>query len=144
MAEEAEPIIRILPHDAPLDDGTRLFLQTMRRMGFAGLNDAHAANAMIGSFGLSFRRPLVLMRALMAEMARVSSRPIMIAPACCARMTAAEAVVLHAVAASIESPRGAHDLLCGICGVNSCLGLLSSAQAVAQAFSDLGRPLDTE
>jgi hypothetical protein len=142
MADEAEPLNRILPHDAPGDDGTRLFLHSVRRMGMGGLNDAQAANELIGAFGLSFRRPLILMRALMAELARVSARQIVIAPACCMRMTAAEAILLHSVVAANANPHHAHALLCGMCGVNGCLGLLSSAQAVAAAFADLGRPID--
>jgi hypothetical protein len=37
--------------------------------------------------------------------------------------------------------RDAHALLCDVLNVEYCLGALSSAQAVAQAFEDLGRPL---
>ena len=63
MAEHAEPLSHLLPHTAPDITGTRLFLQVVRRMGVGGLNDAHAANMLIGVFGLSFRRPLVLAEA---------------------------------------------------------------------------------
>jgi len=57
-------------------------------MGATGLNDASAASAFIGLFGLSYRRPLVLVRALMAETARVSARTISLAPCCRGRMAA--------------------------------------------------------
>lgn len=142
MADQAGPISDILPHGAPADDGARLLLHAIRRMGLGGINDAHAANAIIGAFGLSFRRPLVLMRALMAELSRASKRSIVIAPSCCVRMTAGEALLVQAVAIAVEAPHEAHRRLCGICGISNCLGLLSSAQAVAQAFADLGRPID--
>src|SRR3546814_8985449 len=71
------------PRPLPGGYGNRLFLYVMRRMATAGVNDAHAANAMLGAFGRSYRRPLVLMRAMMLEMARTSSRKILIAPCCC-------------------------------------------------------------
>jgi len=143
MADHAGPISDILPHGAPTDDGARLLLHAIRRMGLGGINDAHAVNAMIGSFGLSFRRPLVLMRALMAELSRASQRSIIIAPSCCVRMTAAESVLVQAIATATHAPHDAHRRLCEICGIINCLGLLSSAQAVAQAFADLGRPINT-
>jgi hypothetical protein len=134
-------ISEILPHGAPPGDGARLLLHIIRRMGAGGINDAHAVNALIGAFGLSFRRPLVLSRAMMAELSRASSRSILIAPACCGRMTGAESVIISAVAQACDSPASAHELLCMICGVPTCLGLLSSTQAVALAFADLGRPI---
>lgn len=144
MTSKAAPIADILPVHTPEGDGVRLFLHSMRRMGIGGLNDAQAANAMIGQFGISFRRPLVLMRALMAEMARVSERSIMIAPACCCRMTMGESMLLDAVSGSRESPRAAHAMFRALSGADNCLGLLSSAQAVAQAFADLGQPLERD
>ena len=63
-----------LPRSMPHGYGNRLFLYTMRRMASAGVNDAHAANAMLGAFGRSYRRPLVLMRAMMLEVARCATR----------------------------------------------------------------------
>lgn len=137
----ADPTARLLPHNAPDESGARLLLQAVRRMGVGGLNDARAASQMIGAFGLSFRRPLVLLRALMAEMARASRQSIMIAPSCCCRMTIAESILLRAVAISNSDPRLAHDRFCNLCGIDQAIGILSSAQAVSQAFADLGRPI---
>jgi hypothetical protein len=143
MSEHAPITARLLPHDAPDQSGARLFLQVVRRIGVGGLDDAHAASLLIGTFGLSFRRPLVLMRALMAELARASQQSIMIAPSCCCRMTIAESMLLRAVAHAGEQPRLAHRILCELCGIEGGIGVLSSAQAVAQAFADLGRPIET-
>lgn len=142
MSEPALSTDRLLPHSAPDDSGARLFLQSVRRIGVGGLGDAHAASLLIGAFGLSFRRPLILMRALMAELARASQQPIMIAPSCCCRMTIGESILLRAVAMACDEPRRAHARLCHLCAVDSAIGILSSAQAVAQAFADLGRPIE--
>ncbi|SNS07396.1 hypothetical protein SAMN06295912_101173 [Sphingomonas laterariae] len=141
MSDHIVDPIDILPHPAPADDHSRLLLFTMRRVAAHGLDDAHAAHAMLCSFGMSFRRPLVLLRALMAEASRVSSRRILVAPCCCPRMTTSEANLLSAVAAARHDPHGAHRLLTEVLGIADCLGTLSSAQALAQAFEDLAKPL---
>ena len=141
MRNQDGPIGDILTHIVPDDDGARLLLSAVRRMGVAGIQDAHAAHGLIGAFGLSYRRPLVLTRALVAELSRISTRSILIAPLSCVRMTAAESVLLGAVGVACDTPHAAHDMLCRLSGVSTCLGLLSSAQAVAQAFADLGRPI---
>ena len=141
MSDPAPTPASLLPHSAPRDSGARLFLLGVRRMGVGGLHDAHAANMMIGAFGLSFRRPLVLLRALMAELARASHETILIAPACGCRMTTAESLLLGAVARAIEKPRLAHDIFRRLCGIEEAAGIVSSAQALAQAFADLGRPI---
>lgn len=134
--------LNLLPTAVPDAPNRRILLFAVRRIAAYGLNDAHVANAFLGAFGLGYRRPLVLLRALMAELSRVSSRRIMVAPCCCARMTAAETVVIEAVASALDDPHGMHDALCRTLGVRNCLGALGSAQALGQAFADLGRPLD--
>jgi hypothetical protein len=141
MRHEPEDIAQILPRRGPTEPSQRLLLFALRRIAAGGLNDAHAANAMLGMFGLSFRRPLVLLRALMAEMSRVSNRKVLVAPCCCPRMTGAEGVLLAAVMSAVSDPHGAHEALGQLLGVENCLGALSSAQALGQAFEDLGRPL---
>jgi hypothetical protein len=142
MADNIEPLSHLLPHAAPDITGTRLFLQAVRRMGVGGLNDAHAANMMIGAFGMSFRRPLVLVRALMAELARASTCSIMIAPSCCCRMTLGESMLVQAVSIAQDDPHEAHGVLRRLCMIDQGIGILSSAQAVALAFGDLGRPIE--
>ncbi|WP_380876908.1 DUF6628 family protein [Sphingomonas sp. DBB INV C78] len=141
MAHNLVDPTELLPHAAPATESARLLLFTMRRVAAHGLDDAHAAHAMLCAFGMSFRRPLVLLRALMAEASRVSSRRILVAPCCCPRMTDAEANLIGAVAIARRDAHGAHAMLNGILGVNDCLGALSSAQALGQAFEDLGKPL---
>lgn len=131
-----------LPSPIPGGYGNRLFLYTLRRMATAGVNDAHAANALLGAFGRSYRRPLVLMRAMMLELARTANRKILVAPCCCARMTADEAVLMQAIGTALRNPPCAYDSLATLLGSDDALGALTCLQAVAQAHGDLGRPLD--
>jgi hypothetical protein len=141
MSEHA-PILSAVLSDRQLEeDNSRLLLFAIRRVASGGLNDAHAANALLSAFGLAYRRPLVLLRAMMAELSRVSARKILVAPCCCPRMTAAESSLLEAVSSAVDDAFGAHRLLCAMLGKDNCLGALSSAQALGQAFADLGRPL---
>lgn len=131
----------VLDRPVPQCTNVRLLIYAIRRMAEGGLNDAFAANALLSLFGTRVRRPLLLLRALMAEMARTSRNQIAVAPCCCRRMTAAEAELLLIVTGSRDRPRFAHARLTHLLGVHHAFGALSSAQAVAQAFEDLGRPL---
>jgi hypothetical protein len=106
-----------------------------------GLNDAHAANAMLGTFGQSYRRPLILLRAFMAETARVSKLKVSVAACCCGRMTRDEIMLIDTLILALSDPRAAHESLSTCLGTADCLGALTSAQALNQAFSDLGRLL---
>ena len=130
--------------DRPLPNtcGSRLFLFAMRRMAAEGVNDAHAANALLGSFGKSYRRPLVLMRAMMLEISRVSNRKILIAPCCCIRMTTDEARLTRALSTGHCEPQKTYDDLSVLLASPAVLGALTCTQAVAQSFADLGCPID--
>lgn len=121
--------------------GSRLFLFTLRRMASAGVDDAHAANALLGHFGKSYRRPLILMRAMMLELSRVSNRRISVAACCCTRITPDEARLLEAVATAQVTPHAAYENLSAVLDTPVALGALTCAQAVAQSFADLGRPI---
>lgn len=138
----SQPAPAMLPHVAPDCPYTRLLLFAMRRMAAGGINDAHAAHALLGGFGLNFRRPLILLRAMMAEISRVSARKLTVAPCCCARMTDDEARMLAIVAGANSTPTGAALMLGDLLGIRSSLGVLTSAQAVNVAFADLGMPLE--
>lgn len=140
MSEASHETVLLRP--APQCRNSRLLLYAIRRMAQGGLNDAFAANAMLSLFGVRSRRPTVLLRALMAEMARTSQRQIIVAPCCCGMMTAAETEVMLVITASQDRSRFAHARVSNLLGVDHALGVLSSAQALAQAFHDLGRPLD--
>jgi len=133
--------IAALPHPLPDCGHARLALFAMRRMGAHGLADARAAHALFTVFGRGFRRPLVLTRALMADLAGAAAGTIAIAPCCCARMTHAEAALLAVVARVESHPDHARLLLADLLGIARVDGVLASAAAVAAAFADEGRPI---
>ena len=131
----------LLPHPLPPCENARIALFAMRRMGAHGLADARAAHTMFTAFGQSFRRPLVLLRALMADLAGTSAGTIAIAPCCCARMTPAESAMLSILARVEVAPESARYLMADLLGVRRVDGVLASAAAVAAAFADEGRPV---
>jgi hypothetical protein len=141
MQSDASPISILLPRVAPVVPEQRLLLYALRRMAAHGLNDAHAVNAMLGTFGGSYRRPLILLRAFMAESARASKLTIRIAACCCGRMTRDEIRLIDTLVLAVADPHAAHELLSICLGAVDCIGALTSAQALNQAFRDLGRPL---
>lgn len=140
----APTIASALPHMLPDDPNARLLLFAFRRMGAHGLGDAHAAQALIDGFGGDFRRPLMLLRAMMADLAGGATCAIAIAPCCCRRMTHAEHAVLTIVARAETSPATARLLLSDLIGVRQPDGVLASITVVAQAFADAGRPIGVE
>ncbi|QIG81913.1 hypothetical protein G5C33_11455 [Sphingosinithalassobacter tenebrarum] len=124
------------------DPGARLLIFGMRQMGAHGLGDACAAHAFVMAFGKDFRRPLILLRALMQEMSESSERPIQIAPWCCPRMTANEATVLAVLGRVRGNREAAALLLSDLLGVREAEGVLATAHALSQAFADLALPLE--
>lgn len=130
-----------LPHTLPECANAQLALFAMRRIGAHGLADARAGQAMLCAFGQRFRRPLILMRALMAELAATSAAPISIAPCCCARMTPAEAALVTILARVETAPEAARFLMADLLGLRRVDGVMVSAAAVAAAFADEGRPI---
>ncbi|GGB35729.1 hypothetical protein GCM10011380_26400 [Sphingomonas metalli] len=135
------PTITLLPHALPTCPNARLVLFAMRRMGAHGLADARAAHAIFTDFGQSFRRPLVLMRALMSDLAHSAEGTIAIAPCCCARMTPAEAALITILARIETAPDSARFLMADLLGTRRVEGTLMSAAALAAAFADEGRPV---
>ncbi|MET4896037.1 DUF6628 family protein [Sphingomonadaceae bacterium jetA1] len=140
MAETAT-LATALPHALPGCPHARIALFAIRRMGAHGLADARAAHTLFTVFGQDFRRPLVLMRTLMADLAAHAAGQIAIAPCCCARMTAAEFALLTILAQMEIAPEKARFLMSDLLGVRRVDGVLASAAAVAASFADEGRPI---
>jgi hypothetical protein len=130
-----------LPHLLPACPNGRVALFAMRRMGAHGLADARAAHALFTAFGREFRRPLTLLRALMADLAAAASDTIAIAPCCCARMTPAEEALLTVLVRAETAPAAARLLLVDLLGTARVDGVLASAAALSAAFADAGRPV---
>lgn len=132
-----------LPRAQPECVGARLALFGVRQIGSGGLQDASAAHAFVTAFGKDFRRPLLLLRNLMADMSATAAGPIPIAPWCCTRMTPAEGALLDLLAIAPTDPARARLLLADLLGARRVDGVLASATALAQAFADLGLPLES-
>ncbi|KQN93450.1 hypothetical protein ASE95_00340 [Sphingomonas sp. Leaf231] len=137
----ADLATNVLPHALPECGNARAVLFAMRRMGANGLSDARAAHGFFTAFGEAFRRPLLLMRALMADMATNAAVPIAIAPCCCARMTPSEHALLAIVARVETRTDNARLLLQDLLGQRHVDAVLASAAALAAAFADEGRPV---
>lgn len=133
--------IALLPHALPTCPNARIALFAIRRMGAHGLADARAAHALFTAFGQDFRRPLVLLRALMADLATTAAGQIAIAPCCCARATTAELALLTVLARIETAPATAHLLMADLLGTRTADGPLTAAAAVTAAFADSGRPI---
>jgi hypothetical protein len=142
LPESPKSVDAALPFAAPVEPGRRLLLYCLRRMGAHGLNDAHAASAMLAAFGASYRRPLIMLRVFVQETAQMASRRISIAGCCCMRMTFDEARLLDAITTAESDMRNAALLLRQAMGTEHSLGALCAAKAVQAAFADLGRILD--
>lgn len=132
---------QLLPHPLPTCPNARLAVFAIRRLGGQGLADARVAQAMMTAFGGGFRRPLILLRAFMADVASAATLQISIAPCCCARMTAAEDALLTVLARVETRPEAMRLLLADLLGLRRVDGILTSAAAVAAAFADAGRPI---
>ena len=71
-----------------------LGLVLMRRLASHGLEDARATMLALDAAGGDFRKLLVLVRALVLELARTSQRKIVLAPCCAAGMTQDEGLLI--------------------------------------------------
>lgn len=142
-----EPAVdTIAVHDTAIapdrQHATRLFLlRVVRLMAIGGINDARGASMLINQFGRSYRRPLVLLRAMMLELARSSHRQIKLAPPCCGRFTRDEATLLCALSRAESAFAQCHDDACLLLDRDDALGAATCFQAVSTCFTDLGAPL---
>lgn len=137
-------LARILPHHVPQDGATRAILVALRRMAIHGLHDASAALLMFEHFGLHFRKPLVLMRALLMEVSQTTRKPIQIAPCCAPRMTSAENALLRAMACAAHDPAQASQHLRDLTQAPVIEGLLATTRVLASALHDSGRLITFE
>lgn len=118
-----------------------IFLKSARLMAIGGANDARATSVIMGWFGRNYRRPLVLMRALMLELARASRRSIQLAPPCSTRITRDEATMLRALGREEWQIDRCHKDACALLATDNALGAATCFQAVSTCFADLGSPL---
>lgn len=131
-------LARLLPHAAPADPTTRALLVAARRMAIHGLQDASAALLIVQTFGLHFRKTLVLLRSFMLEASQAATGPIQIAPCCAPRMTAQEHALITAITCAARDPAAASDHLHRLTGAAHCEGLLATARVLAGAIAEKG------
>ncbi|MDG5487429.1 hypothetical protein NYR55_02155 [Sphingomonas sp. BGYR3] len=137
-----QSIAAALPRRQPDHAARRLLMHGLRRTGMHGLDDAMTASIFMSAFGGRYRRPLVLLRSLMAELSSLASGPIRISPPCCGRMTVDEALLADAIAAAATDPGRTRVLLGDVIGRRMVDGPAATAALLARAFADGGHPLD--
>lgn len=135
---DAHLIHSLLPARVPQQHAVHLALYVFRRMGAHGIEDAHAANALLGTFGLAYRRPLLVMRAMVLDLSKWSRRKIRLAGCCCRRMTADEALLVEALLLADQDPDHSEALLAALLGSPHAMATLATVQAVSAAFCDAG------
>jgi len=130
----------------PIPDGRieRIVLICIRRMAAHGIRDAHAAWLALDCFGVHFRRPLVLLRAFLLELAQNSQRSIRIAPCCAMRMTEDEGRIIAALRLAGSDMEAAEEALV-VLSRNPCVGEpLSAAAVFSRAVEEIGAKLSVQ
>ncbi len=126
----------LLPLPLPEGQVDRIVLVCIRRMAAHGIRDAQAALIAIDTFGVNFRRPLVLMRAYIVELAQISQRSIKIAPCCAMRMTRDEGLIIAALSLAGSDLAAADQMLTSLLG-NCCVGEpLSAAVLLSRVLKE--------
>lgn len=129
----------LLPLPLPEGRVERIVLVCIRRMAAHGIRDAQAALIAIDTFGVNFRRPLVLMRAYILELAQISQRSIKIAPCCAMRMTKDEGLIIAALSLAGSDLAAADHTLTSLLG-DCCVGEpLSAAALLNRALKESAR-----
>jgi uncharacterized protein DUF6628 len=136
--DDSSNLYSILPHAAPVCGDARTLLFTTRRMAVNGLQDAFAANAMLSSYGMRYRKPLVLMRAVLVDMARSARGNIIVAPCCAHRMTAHEYALLSAIS---DPANGAHHMR-SLLKPHTASVAVTTIAAMSETLGEMGRPLN--
>lgn len=131
-----------MPLPLPYEQTQRIMVRCLRRMAVHGLRDAQASLWVFEHFGIHYRRPLVLLRAFVVELAQVSQRRIQIAPCCAMRMTLDEGRIVEILAAAGHDPSCAQRHLRLLTEVENVASLLSLAAAFNDTLAALGKPLE--
>lgn len=139
--QKSDPGRRPLPLAMPRDPLQRLVLVAMRRMAAHGIHDAHAAMLFLRTFGIHFRKPLILLRAFMVELAQASQRRISMAPCCAMRMTEDEGLLVGILAIAASDRVGTIRHLRFLTANGRIDHPLGTAAAFNDTLADLGRPL---
>lgn len=130
----------LLPLALPEQRTERALLVAVRRMAAHGVRDVSAAWLMIDLLSTGFRRPLVLLRAFMLELAHAASAPIRVAPCCAMRMTEHEGLIMTALFNAAGDLASAEDALTRLTGSPHVFEPLSAAAVFGRAIGENGPP----
>lgn len=129
----------LLPLPLPEGRVERSVLFAVRRMAAHGVRDVSAAWLILDLFSTGFRRPLVLLRAFMLELAHAATGPIRVAPCCTPRMTEHEGLIMLALfGGDLVS---AEDALAQLTGRKEVFEPLSAAAVFGRAIGGPGARL---
>lgn len=131
----------MLPLPLPTTRAERTVLFALRRMAAHGVRDANATWLMLDLFSTGFRRPLVLLRAFMLELAHASRGPIRIAACCTPRMTADEGDILRVLMDAAGDSTAAEDKLTRLTRNPGICEPLSAAIVFGRAVAEDGSAL---
>ncbi|MEM8695252.1 MAG: DUF6628 family protein [Pseudomonadota bacterium] len=127
----------ILPYAAPICGDTRTLLFAIRRMAIHGLHDAFAANAMLNAYGVNARKPLILLRAMLVDIARAARGNIIMSPCCAPRMTEHE----HAILSALRDPESVETHLAAVLDGRKASIVPATILALTESFASMGRPI---
>jgi hypothetical protein len=126
----------LLPLPLPADRIERSVLFAVRRMAAHGVRDVSAAWLILDLFSTGFRRPLVLLRAFMLELAHAASGPIRVAPCCAPRMTEHEGLIMLTLFSASGDLASAEDALAQLTGSTRVFEPLSAAAVFGRAIGE--------
>lgn len=126
----------MLPHVAPASGDGRTLLFAIRRMAMHGMDDAFAVNTMMAAYGMRYRKPLLLLRTMLIDIARNARGNIVVTPCCAPRMTAHE----HAILSAIGDPDRAIAHLSPLIDTERASTTQATVSALSESLTALGRP----
>ena len=126
----------LLPLPLPDDRIERSVLFAVRRMAAHGVRDVSAAWLILDLFSTGFRRPLVLLRAFMLELAHAATGPIRVAPCCAPRMTEHEGLIMLTLFGAARDMASAEDALARLTGNSHVFEPLSAAAVFGRAIGE--------
>ena len=129
----------LLPFPLPADRIERSVLFAVRRMAAHGVRDVSAAWLILALFSTGFRRPLVLLRAFMLELAHAATGPIRVAPCCAPRMTEHEGLIMLTLFTAAGDMASAEDALAELTGRKQVFEPLSAAAVFGRSLGEQAR-----
>ncbi len=124
----------LLPLPLPDSRIERAVLFAVRRMAAHGVRDVSAAWLILDVFSTGFRRPLVLLRAFMLELAHAATGPIRMAPCCAPRMTEHEGLIMLTLFGAARDLPAAEGALTELTGRIHVFEALSAAAVFGRAI----------